>query len=167
MKNFSYLIILLFSITLVGCGDINEFTPTVQDPNAEWKLLYNKSSLTPITTPASLSEKFTYTINKSTNRITITHHFIDDRRVWFTNQPKEVKLTNTTVGPQIEITYHQESYSTNSSVVSDALFQWEHEFSFSQIGRGAGAKIPVLIRRTYKDVNLFGFDKVDPLRYIE
>jgi hypothetical protein len=167
MKNFSYLIILLFSITLASCGDINEFTPTVQVPDAEWKMSYVTSLPgSPTTTIASSPEKFQGIIDNTNRTITINHTFHDDSRAWFSSTP-DVKLVNTVTGPQIEITYKQISSVPASLPNQLSSFPWSHTFNFTQAGRGSFVKIPVLIRRTYMDASLFGFDKLDPVRYIQ
>jgi hypothetical protein len=162
MKNLSYLIILFFAINFSSCGDMNEFTPTVQDPNAEWKLSYVTGFLTgrddQIT---SGSERFEAVANPATGQLVITHYFLDDRRAWFGSAPKDVKIINTANGPEIEIEYRQESTDPGTAVAIAARFKCEIILSFSQVGRGTFSKIPVRVRRTYQDASLFGFEKVN------
>jgi hypothetical protein len=166
MKNLSYLIILLFAITLSSCGDINEFTPTVQAPNAEWKMSFvNTIAGSPTTTSQSVPEKFDPKFDYTNKTLTINHVFHDDTRAWFGNAA-DVKVVPTVTGPQIEITYTQITDVTNSLPNQVSAFPWTHTFTFAEIGRGTTARIPVVIRRTYRNTSLFGFDKVDNVRYI-
>jgi len=166
MKNFSYFIILLFAVTLTSCGDINEFTPTVQAPDAEWKMSFVTTIAgSPTTTSQSMPERFVSTFDYTNRSMTINHVFHDDSRAWF-GYNADVKLVNTVTGPQIEINYKQISKTTNSLPNQVSAFPWTHSFSFSEIGRGKYVRIPVIVRRSYNDVDLFGFDKVDNIRYI-
>lgn len=166
MNKFAYLVLAFFALTLASCGDINEFTPTVQSPDAEWKVSYVTSLMgSPTTTIQSTPEEFKAVVNSSAKTITLNHTFYDDSRAWFSNNP-EVKMISTVRGPQIEITYKQISETSNSLPNQLSAFPWTHTFAFADMGRGATAKIPVIVRRTYTNSALFGFDKVDNERLI-
>ena len=80
MKNFSYLIILLFSITLASCGDINEFTPTVENPNANWKLSwFTSNSPIPYTSTQDYPKVFKWSIDKTNKQ---TSEFSKDQNTF-------------------------------------------------------------------------------------
>lgn len=166
MKNLSYLIILLFAITLSSCGDMNEFTPTVQAPDAEWKMSFvntipGSSNASTQGVPEKFEPKFDYT-NRT---LTINHTFHDDARAIFDRNPV-VNIVSTVSGPQIEITYKQIDFIPLSTTNVLVPFPFTHSFTFAEVGRGKTARIPVIVRRTYMHPSLFGFDKVDNVRYI-
>ena len=161
MKNFSYLIILLFSITLASCGDINEFTPTVENPDAEWKLSHLTSPQGSPSTPASsFPESFKAKLSNNNRTLTITHNFHDDSRAWFDPNPTVIPV-NTPTGLHIDIVYKQISNSPQSTPAVLQNFPWTHTFNVSEVGRGKYAKFNVKVRRTYLNSTLFGFDKVN------
>lgn len=147
MKNFSYLIILLFSLTLVGCGDINEFTPTVQSPDANWKISYF-TSFNPVyhTTNQDRPASFKWSRDISGNRITIKQVLNHDVRANTWSQ--EVKTTNN--DSKIEITYTQTSTIPSGGTVPAAT-TFEHFLDYSEVGRGTGASIPVKVRTVYNN----------------
>ncbi|MBL7789716.1 MAG: hypothetical protein JNL75_07830 [Chitinophagales bacterium] len=162
MKNFSYLVVLLLSMTLAGCGDIGEFTPRVENPDVEWKLSYFRSIFLARTNESSISnEKFDAYVDAANSQIVIVHNFLDDQRAWFGNEPLEVNVIQTANGPEVEIVYQQITIDPSTSANQLGLFKWEIYLKYSQIGKGKYAKVPVKIRRTYKDASTFGFDKVD------
>lgn len=147
MKNFSYLIILLFSITLVGCGDINEFTPTVQAPDASWKLSYfTSNSIIPYISTQSYPQNIKWSIDKASKMITIdqTIHVEKKASGWL----QDVKTTNNDT--RIEITYTQID-TVNTQVLGNyGALVFKHFINYSEIGRGNGASIPVKVRTVYR-----------------
>jgi hypothetical protein len=153
MKNFSYLIVLLFSITLASCGDMNEFTPKVENPDVAWKLSYYTSfnpdyATSNITLPAS----FKWSRDISAKRIAIKQVLNHDVRA--NTWTQDVKTTNNDT--KIEITYTQTGSITSLATVQ-ASTTFEHFIDYSIAGKGSGAAIPVKVKIVYTNPAL-GFN---------
>lgn len=160
MKNFSYLIILLFSISLTSCGDINEFTPKVENPDAEWKLSFANSFMDYFTTRNDKPLAFTYSIDETNKRITIFHRVHNDARAIL-----RPNVTVTDNGTVIDIVYVESSPALISGAFVEGSTEFTHNFTYSQKGRGTGARIMVRVRFEYPRPQL-GANAQDLPRYL-
>jgi len=160
MKNFSYLIVLLFSIVLSSCGDMNEFTPVVQNPDADWKLTFSNSFMDYFTTRTDKPLAFTYSLDETNKRITIFHRVHNDARAVL-----RPNVTITDNGTVIDIVYVESSPGVISGAYVEGSTEFTHNFTYSQKGRGAGAKIMVRVRFEYPKPQL-GANTQDLPRYL-
>lgn len=160
MKNFSYLIVLLFSITLASCGDMNEFTPKVVNPDADWKITFTNSFMTYFTTNTAKPQEFTPSINESNGSFSIFHRVHNDARA-------ELKpmVTITDNGTVIDIVYTESSPALISGAYTPGATEFTHNFTYAQKGRGTGGKIMVRVRFDYPKPQL-GSNTQDLPRYI-
>ncbi len=160
MKNFSYLIVLLFSITLASCGDMNEFTPKVENPDADWKLTFTNSFMDYFTTRTEKPVAFTYSIDETNRKIAIFHRVHNDARAIL-----RPNVTITDNGTVIDIVYLESSPALISGAFVEGSSEFIHNFNYSQKGRGAGARIMVRVRYEYPKPQL-GSNAQDLPRYI-
>ncbi len=148
MKNFSYLIILLFSITLASCGDINEFTPTVENPNANWKLSwFTSNSPIPYTSTQDYPKAFKGSIDKTNKQIIIDQTIHVEKKAAKWNL--DVRTTNNDT--KIEITYTQKDTVNTFVNTNLSALVYKHFINYSEIGRGTGESIPVKVRIIYTE----------------
>jgi len=151
MKKYTYLAILLFSVTLAGCGDINVFTPKVESPNANWIMEHKIDFFQPLTT-APLGNPFTWSVDVSNPNEKLLYI----RNVITTDSKTEMKpsavVTNS--GKAIEITYTDESPAGSISVGSVKNTEMKHYFTIYQTGKGTGLDIPVTIRYVFPNTSL-------------
>lgn len=160
MKNFSYLVVLLLSMTLAGCGDIGEFTPRVENPDAEWKLTFTNSFSDYFTTRTDKPLAFTYSIDETNRRITVFQRVHNDARAIL-----RPNVTVTDNGTVIDIAYVESSPGVISGAFVEGSTEFTHNFTYSQKGRGTGAKIMVRVRYEYPKPQL-GSNAQDLPRYI-
>lgn len=160
MKNFSYFVIFLFSLAIVGCGDINEFTPTVVSPDAEWKLVYTNSISDYFTTRLDKPVDFRYSIDETNKKITIFQRVHNDARAIL-----KPNITVTDNGTVIDIVYVESSPGVISGAFVEGSSEFTHNFTYSAKGRGTGAPVLVRVRYEYPKPAL-GSNSQDLPRYL-
>lgn len=151
MKKFTYLVILLFSITMIGCGDIGVFTPTVENPNKNWQLELKADFFQALTT-TPLGQPFTWSVDASNPNQKVLYV----RNVITTDSKTEMKPYSMVInnGKAIEITYRDESPVGTTSVGSQKNTEMRHYFNILTTGSGTGSSIPVTIKYVFTNPNL-------------
>lgn len=150
MKKYAYLTILLCSMAIASCGDINVYTPAVENPNQDWQLEHKIDFFQALTTTPS-GTPFTYTTENSNGEKLL---FI--KNVIITDSKTEMKPYTlvTNGGKNIELTYRDESPAGSTSLGAQKNTEMRHYFVIRQTGKGTGANIPVTIKYVFSNPNL-------------
>lgn len=153
MKHITYLALVLFGFIFSGCGDINEFTPTVSNPDVEWKLLYVTSpSPTYYQSTVDYPEKFTYTIDENSRTIQFKHTVHNDKRAVL---KPTVTVLNTSYGVVIDLLYKETTNTINNNAVVVSATTFTHNFNYSQKGGGIYKNIIVKTRFEYPTAGFY------------
>lgn len=150
MKKFTYLSILLFTLTMVSCTDTNVLVPTVTSGNQDWQLESKYSVEDPRTTVISRDTILKTTYSENGDQILFVTHYIN------TDSKCEMKPYPMIVnnGKSIELTYRDESPIGSVSLGSQKTTIMRHYFYIKTKGAGTGINIPVIIRTVYPNPNL-------------
>lgn len=150
MKKFTYLSILLFTLTMVSCSDPNVLVPSVTSPDQNWMLEQKIDFFQALTTNPT-TEAFTKTIENSNGESVL---YV--RNIITTDSKCEMRPTSmvTNNGKNIELIYRDESPIGTLSLGSQKNTEMRHYFVIRNMGKGTGANIPVTIKYVFPNPNL-------------
>jgi hypothetical protein len=147
MKKLTYLIAILATVFVVGCGNINTTVPEVKSPDAKFQFLkiYDDATQRLNTTEP---ESFSATIDpKNPNRLVIRNSFQTNAKSFM------IGIASTTdLGSNINITYTDASATGTTPAVNDMSINYEHHFDITQKGRGTGKSFNVVLKYDYPNV---------------
>lgn len=148
MKKFTYLSILLFTLTMVSCSDTNVLVPSVTSGNQDWMLEQKIDLFQAIDNSPTL---FSKTIENTNGESVL---FV--RNVITSDSRCEMRPTSivTNNGKNIELTYRDESPIGTLSLGSQKNTEMRHYFVIKTMGKGTGANIPVTIKYVFPNPNL-------------
>lgn len=148
MKKYTYICLLVSVLGFMGCDDTNVLTPSVTNPNKAWDLAHF-FSIGQATTTAPFSSKITSSIDRTRGEIVIKNIIVTDAK-------SEMRPTSTVLskGSSIEIVYTDQSPIGTTPALFNKNVEMTHRYTINQEGSGTGAKIPVLVRYVYPDVNM-------------
>lgn len=153
MKKFTYLSILLFTLTMVSCSDTNVLVPSVTSPDQNWQLSHFFSNQVDRDNGQEVPKSLTYTLDESKKELVLTHKFSFDSRAEF--DIPTVLITNN--GTKIEINYIQTRTNSNIAAIKQPYIS-KHYFNYSQKGKGTGKNIDVIVRYTFTNPSISNND---------